>query len=430
MIDGLLGARVSTKETSRLIRLRRDLHEHPELGWCEFYTTARIVEELERIGVDELHVGPEMLVEERFRPPEPETVERARERAREAGVDESLLADLGDGYTGALAVLRRGEGPTVALRVDIDGLPRRESDDPDHEPAAGGFRSRYDGMMHACGHDGHAAIGVGVIERILESDFEGTLKVFFQPAEEIGAGAASIVGSGHLADVDTLLAVHLGLDEETGTVIPGVDSFLAVSGFTAEFEGRPAHAGGDPQDGLNAVQALATAVDGLYAIPRHADGGTRINVGEISGGTASNIVPESASMRGEVRGETTELREYMEERARTVIEGAASVHGCGVEVEFSDGAPSAECDAALVERVAAAAEARGANVVPDEGDALGGSEDATRLMRAVQANGGEAAYVGIGASNPAGHHTARFDIDEDAIPFAVDVLVDAIRSAR
>jgi aminobenzoyl-glutamate utilization protein A len=120
----------------------------------------------------------------------------------------------------------------------------------------------------------------------------------------------------------------------------------------------------------------------------------------------------------------------MEDRARTVIEGAASVTGCGVEVEFSDGAPSAECDAALVERVAAAAEGRGANVVPDEGDALGGSEDATRLMRAVQASGGEAAYVGIGASNPAGHHTARFDVDEDAIPFAVDVLVDAIRSTR
>jgi aminobenzoyl-glutamate utilization protein A len=419
---------VSSHEASRLIRLRRDLHRHPELGWCEFYTTARIVEEVEDIGVDELYVGPELLTEERFRPPEAEDVALARERAREAGVDESFLDELGDGYTGLVAVLRMGDGPTVGLRVDIDALPRLESDEADHPPVAHGFRSRYDGMMHACGHDGHAAIGVGVLEAVKASDFEGTLKVFFQPAEETGAGAASIVGSGHLADVDSLLAVHLGLDEETGTVIPGVNSFLAVSGFTAEFRGEPAHAGGAPQDGENAVQAMSTAIGNLYGIPRHADGGTRINAGVVSGGTAPNIIPEAASIRGEVRGQTTELREYMEERARAVIDGAAAVHGCAVDVGFSDGAPSAESDESLADRVAAAAEGHGANVLPDRGDTLGGSEDATRLMLAVQANGGEASYVGVGASNPAGHHTARFDIDEDAIPFAVDVLTDAVRS--
>ncbi|WP_134672394.1 amidohydrolase [Halorussus marinus] len=419
----------TTDSESRLIRLRRDLHEHPELSWCEFYTTARIVEELESIGVDELHVGPEMLTEDRLRPPADEDLERERERAREAGVDEAFLDEVGDGYTGAVAVIERGEGPTVGLRVDIDALPQRESTDDDHYPAAEGFRSRFDDRMHACGHDAHAAIGVGVVEAIADSDFEGTLKVFFQPAEELGAGAASIVGSGHLEDVDSLLAVHVGLDREVGTVIPGIESFLAINGFDAEFDGEPAHAGNDPDGGANAVRAMAAAVEDLYGIPRHGDGATRVNAGVVGGGTATNIVAEEAFIEGEVRGETTELRDYMQDRAETVLRAAAEKHGCEASVEFGDGAPSAECDDRLVDAVSAAAEDRGATVLDDDEDALGGSEDATRLMRAVQQRGGEATYVGVGSSNPTGHHTATFDVDEDSIPLAVDVLADAIRSA-
>jgi aminobenzoyl-glutamate utilization protein A len=421
---------VSSEHASGLVRLRRDLHEHPELSWCEFYTTARVVEAVEAVGVDELHVGPDLLGADRLRPPDGADLDRARERASAAGVDEALLAEMEGGYTGALAVLRRGEGPTVGLRVDIDALPQRESDDPEHAPAAEGFRSRFDDAMHACGHDAHAAIGVGVLDRLArERDFAGTLKVFFQPAEEVGGGAAAIVGSGHLADVDSLLAVHVGLDEDVGTVFPGVESFLAVNGFTAAFEGAPAHAGVSPHEGANAVRAMATAVDDCYGIPRHGDGATRVNVGPVAGGTASNIVPESATMEGEVRGATTALRSYMEERVERVLESAAERHGCAVDVEWGDGAPSATCDPALVDLVADAATRRDADVVPDEGDALGGSEDATRLMRAVQRNGGEATYVGVGASNPGGHHTARFDVDERAIPLAVDVLSDAILAA-
>ncbi|MFC5135241.1 MULTISPECIES: amidohydrolase [Haloferacaceae] len=419
---------MNSKSKSRLVELRRDLHERPEIGWREFYTTGRIVEELEAIGPDELYVGREIHREERLRPPTDEQLASARERARETGVDEGLLSKVEDGYTGALAVLRKGEGPTVLLRVDIDGLPQSESDGPDHQPAAEGFRSRYEKRMHACGHDAHAAIGVGVLEAVKESDFEGTFKVLFQPAEELGAGAASVVGSGHVEDVDSLLAVHVGLDVETGVVIPGIESFLAINGFEATFEGAPAHAGNSPQEGAHAIQAMSTAVGNLHAIPRHADGATRVNVGRVEGGTATNIVPESASLEGEVRGTTTELREYLEEHAVRVLESAAELHDCEVDVAFRDGAPSAECDDALVDAVSAAAAGHDATVTPDEGDALGGSEDATRLMRAVQRNGGDATYVGFGASNPTGHHTATFDVDEAVIPLAVDVLTDAVRS--
>ncbi|GAA0525958.1 aminobenzoyl-glutamate utilization protein A [Halorubrum aquaticum] len=419
---------MNAQSQSRLIELRRDLHRRPEIGWREFYTTDRIVEELEAIGPDELYVGSEVHREERIRPPTDDQLARARERARETGVDEDVLSKVEDGYTGALAVLRKGEGPTVLVRVDIDGLPQSESEDPDHVPAAEGFRSTYDDRMHACGHDAHAAIGVGVLEAVKESDFEGTLKVLFQPAEELGAGAASVVGSGHLDDVDSLIAVHVGLDVETGVVVPGIESFLAINGFEATFEGSPAHAGNSPQEGAHAIQALSTAVGNLHAIPRHGDGATRVNVGVVEGGTATNIVPESASLEGEVRGTTTELRNYVEDHALRVLRSAAELHDCEVDVSFRNGAPSSECDDSLVDAVSAAAAGHDATVTPDEGDALGGSEDATRLMRAVQRNGGDATYVGFGASNPTGHHTATFDVDEAVIPLAVDTLTDAIRS--
>jgi len=173
---------------------------------------------------------------------------------------------------------------------------------------------------------------------------------------------------------------------------------------------------------------MAAAVEDLYGIPRHGDGATRVNAGVVGGGTATNIVAEEAFVRGEVRGETTALKDYMEERAETVLRAAADKHGCEVTVEFGEGAPSAECDDRPVAAVAAAGEARGATVLDGDEDALGGSEDATRLMRAVQESGGEATYVGIGSSNPTGHHTAKFDVDEDSIPLAVDVLADAIHS--
>ncbi|WP_458185344.1 amidohydrolase [Haladaptatus sp. NG-WS-4] len=412
----------------RLVELRRDLHRHPEPAWREFYTTCRIVAELESIGVDELYVGPEVLSEdERMAVPDDAELGRWYEQARQAGAREDILERLEGGFTGALAVVGRGEGPTIALRVDIDGLLREESADDDHVPAAEGFRSEHAGAMHACGHDAHTTIGLGVVEAIEESDFEGTLKVLFQPGEEMVAGGKPMAKSGHLDDVDYLLAVHIGLDHPTGEVVAGIDGFLAVSHFRAEFEGEPAHAGGKPDEGENAVQAMAAAIQNLYAIPRHSDGPTRVNAGLVGGGTATNIIPEHAFIEGEVRGETTELKDYMKERAERILENAAAMHGCSVELSTEGEAPSAESDEGLVDIVdGVARETRGVDN-PIRRDSLGGSEDATYLMQEVQKNGGLAAYVGVGTDHPGGHHTATFDVDEDSLPVAVDLLSGSIR---
>jgi len=421
---------MTTPSHDRLVSLRRDFHRHPEPAWREFWTTARIVEELEAMDADlDVHVGRDALATGgRIGVPDEAELDEWLARAREAGAREDLLEAMAGGYTGAVAVLERGAGPTVGLRVDIDGLPREEATGDDHAPAREGFRSET-GAMHACGHDAHATFGLGVLEAVAnDPDFAGTLKVFFQPAEETISGGKPMAESGHLDDVDTLLAVHVGLDHPTGEVVAGIEGFLAVAQFRAEFTGAPAHAGGHPQEGRNAVQAMATAVQNLYAIPRHEDGATRVNAGRVEGGTATNIIPESATIEGEVRGETTELMEYVRERADRILDSAATMHDCDVEVETMGEAPGGESDDAVADVVeAVAGDTDGVDSVLSRDD-LGGSEDATYLMQRVQERGGQAAYVGIGTDHPGGHHTATFDVDEASLDIGVAVLAGAIRA--
>jgi aminobenzoyl-glutamate utilization protein A len=415
----------------RLVGLRRDLHRRPEPAWCEFYTTARIVEELERVGVDELYVGPDAVdADARMAVPDDPALAEWRRRAAD-DVDPELLDRLDGGFTGAVATLEHGEGPTVALRVDIDALPREESRSPDHRPAAEGFRSEHEGAMHACGHDAHATIGIGVLEAVADSDFAGTLKVIFQPAEERIGGGAAVAEGGHLDGVEYLLAVHVGLDHPTGEVVAGLEDFLAVRHFEATFAGESAHAGARPNEGRNAVQALAAAVGGLYAIPRHEDGPTRVNAGVVEGGTASNIVAESARIEGECRGGTTELMEYTAEHAARIVRSTGEMHDCEATIEWGPEAPSAASDDSLREVVAdAAAGGAGVERVVDRDD-LGGSEDAAYLMEHVQNRGGQAAYVCVGTDHPGGHHTATFDVDEDSLEIGVATLAGAIeRIAR
>jgi aminobenzoyl-glutamate utilization protein A len=413
-------------QTDPLVELRRDFHRHPEPAWCEFYTTARIVEALEERAIDEIHVGPDAYADDnRMALPDEATRAEWKQRAVEAGADAELVEQLDDGHTGAVAVVEKGEGPVVGLRVDIDGLPIEESTDDDHLPAAEGFRSET-GFMHACGHDAHTTVGIGVIDAVLDSEFSGTLKVFFQPAEEKGSGGGPMSRSPHLQDVAYLYAVHVGLDHPTGEIVAAIDGFLAVSGFEVEFEGSPAHAGAHPEEGSNAIQAMAEAISSIYSVPRHGDGTTRVNAGVVEGGTASNIIAEHARMEAEVRGSTTELMEYMWEETGKVIEAAGDMYGVETTRSRHSRAPSAESDAELADLIAAAAaDVDGVDSILERDD-LGGSEDATYLMNRVQENGGEACYIGLGTDHPDGHHTSAFDVDEASLGIGVETLAGAI----
>ena len=411
----------------RLIELRRDLHRHPEPAWREFYTTARVVEGVERVGVDALHLGADALaVDDRMGVPPDDEIDEWYERARREGANEEVLARLDDRVTGAVAVLEAGDGPTVGLRVDVDALPIEEADETDHLPAAEGFRSEHEGYMHACGHDGHATIGVGVLERVAESDFDGTFKLFVQPAEEVLGGGKALANGPHVEDVDYLLGLHLGLDHPTGEVVAGIDRALAMARFRAAFEGESAHAGIAPNEGRNAVHAAGTAIENCYGIPRHEDGATRVNVGVVEGGTATNVVAERARVEGEVRGETTELMEYMDDRVRQTLRSAGEMHDCEVAVERTGEAIRQDSDQSAVDVVSAAARAADGVSSVVERDGLGASEDVTYLMRAVAERGGAATFVGVGTDHRTGHHTETFDVDERSLEIGVEVLSDAV----
>ena len=412
-------------DSDRLVELRREFHRHPEPAWREFWTTARIATELESIGVTELHLGRDALANDRLAVPDDDEFDSWMQQARDAGADPDVLEALAGGWTGAVAVLEQGEGPTVGVRVDIDGLPREESTDESHDPARKGFRSET-GAMHACGHDAHATIGLGVIEAIKQSDFSGTLKVFFQPAEETIGGGKPMAESGHLDDVEYLFAIHVGLDYPTGEIVAGIDDFLAVTQFYTTFEGEPGHAGARPEEGRNAVQAMATAVTNLYGIERHSDGPSRINAGRVGGGTATNIISDEAFVHGEARGATTEIRDHVFDRAQDVFEGAAVSHDCEFDVTVEGDAPSAESDAELVDVVQDAAQSHPDVERATRRGKIGGSEDATFLMQHVQDNGGLATYLAVGTDHPGGHHTSTFDVDEASLGLGVDVVCDAI----
>ena len=428
---------MSNEATTRgrdLTEIRRDLHAHPEAGWKEFRTTAMVAAELESLGY-EIHLGSEAVdPDERLGVPPEDDLRAAMDRARRDGAPESYL-DRMDGITGCVAVRTFGDsGPVVGVRVDMDALERTEARDEEHRPVREGFVSGYPDEMHACGHDGHTAIGLGIARRFAEAadsgegGFDGTLKLFFQPAEEGGRGGLPMSRTDLLADVDHLVALHLGLGEETGTVVAGYDRPLSNAKLDVRYLGEPAHAGAAPNEGRNALQAAAAAMQNLYAIPRHADGPTRINVGRVSSANAQNVIAEDVEMRVEVRGTTADLKDYMLEHARRMVRAAADMHDVDVETSLYGKTTSFVCDEEMVEAVAAAAgRIDGVTNVVERMD-FGGSEDASYLVERVQEQGGTATYVGIGASNVAGHHTARFDIDESALEIGVDVVVETVRS--
>lgn len=417
-------------QKERLTAIRRDLHRHPEVGWTEYRTTYKIARELEDLGFD-IAVGRDALDSgARLGVPGGEALSKHEHRAREAGVPEIYISRMEGGHTGLVAHLDTGRpGPHVALRFDIDALPVHESNGEQHRPETLCFRSENEGVMHACGHDGHAAIGLGVaaLLRRFEEDLGGRYTLLFQPSEEGSRGARAMVERGWLDDVDFFLAGHIGTSvNELGVVAATTSGFLPTTKMDVEFRGRAAHAGLEPQEGRNALLAAATAALQLHAIPRHGDGETRINVGTLDAGTGRNVVPDHATMQLETRGATEELDAYVAEEARRIIEASARMHGVESEVEVVGRGMSAVCDEEWKGMVSAACEgARYVGRVTPEAS-IGGSEDATIMMRRVQERGGKATYMIFGSPLAAGHHNPSFDWEEEVLLVAVETMTRVI----
>lgn len=413
---------MAEEQRDELIQLRRDFHRYPETSWLEMRTSAKIAEYLTELGMEVL-TGKNVCREEaRIGVPDPDILERHFSQVKEQGAPARFLTEeLEQGYTGVVGILRCGEGPTVALRFDIDALPMEEAEDLEHRPFREGFSSQNPGMMHACGHDCHAAIGLGTARILseLRDQLHGTVKFLFQPGEEGTKGAYAMVENGHLDGVDYFAGTHVAPDdkEDDGDITPGTYGSLATCKYNVFFHGQAAHAGGFPEEGKNAVLAAAHAAVGLSGIARHSQGISRVNVGVIRGGSNSNVVADEAMISMEVRGETDEINQYMDRRAKEICQAAAMMEECSCEMRLMGRAPSQVSSPELIDRISNLVR----NHLPqyrvssNPNTKNWGSEDIGFMMNRVQEQGGRAVYMRTMTKMASPQHTVRFDVDEDVL---------------
>lgn len=410
----------------RLIFWRRQLHRHAESGLSEFWTTAFLASQLAAAGLD-VQVG-ERVMDRAALMGQPDAATQAArlEQARSWGADPAWLERM-HGLTGLVVDLRPDLPPHTAIRFDIDAVDVRESGDSGHFPAAQGFASLTADCAHACGHDGHAAIGLGVaLELAARRDrLRRNVRLIFQPGEEGCRGARPMLAAGVARGVRHFLAVHIGAGATTPhSLVCGTRGFLATSKFDVEFFGRAAHSGASPHLGRNSLLAAACATLNLHALPRHGEGDTRVSVGRLESGSGRNIIPDHARMLCETRAVSTELNEHVFAAARRVIEHAAAMYEQEFSVTLTGSTGCAASDPAMAAIVRQAGEEIPwfrKDAIADSGAAFG-SDDACAFLEEVQRNGGMGSYLLIGSALAAGHHNERFDFQEEVLAPAVELL--------
>ena len=388
---------IPQKIIDEMISRRRDFHKYPERGWAEFRTTAVCAEVLGRLGWS-VRFADEFIEPSRVMGRDADAQAEKR-RALEQGAPAETLSRIGE-YTGLCAELRCGCGPLTVMRFDIDCVETAESAEASHRPAALGFASVNAGLSHSCGHDGHAAVGLALAEMLSSArqKLRGTIRFIFQPAEEgvRGGYACAPLAAG----ADSFIAMHLGLGLPTGHICGGTGGFLCSTKFDA---------------------ALA-----IHSIAPHSGGVMRVNVGVLRAGEGRNVVPPHALMKIETRGENGEVASYAYERAVQSLKGAAQMYGAELSIKKQGETITAESDEKLAQIVADEALSIPGVTKTELFRRMPGSDDACWLMRETQKSGGLATYVCIGADTAAGHHNGAFDLDEAALPIALEVLYGTV----
>ncbi|HHH84908.1 MAG TPA: amidohydrolase, partial [Firmicutes bacterium] len=299
----------------KAVELRRSFHRYPETGWNEYRTASLIAGILEENGW-EVHCGKE-LTQDSERLGLPDAAERAREyeRARGDGALSAALPLLEDGHTAVLGLMDCGDGPMTLIRFDMDALPIPESRRAGYRPVREGFVSSYPGVMHACGHDGHAAVGAVLSRGVarLRSLFRGKIILLFQPAEEGARGASALLSLPFLKQADNVLGFHLLGTVPSGMVVPAIQGILSTTKYDYIFQGKAAHAGGDIGKGRNALLAASRAVVDIYERCAALTGKGRVHVGLFQSGRGRNIIADYAEVAMESRGESDSLNAYISE---------------------------------------------------------------------------------------------------------------------
>ncbi len=381
------GLREATERlTPQLVAWRRDLHQHPELGFDLPRTAGFVEQRLRELGLHEVRTG--------------------------------------IGRSGVVGILRAADrrGPGVLLRADMDALPLQEVEGRE-------YGSKHAGRMHACGHDGHTAMLLGAATLLAERRAALTRDVVlcFQPAEEGPGGAREMIADGvlELVEIGRVFAVHLWSTSPAGTleVRPG-PAMAAQDEFTAHVVGRGGH-GALPHQALDPIVAAAQAVTALQSIVSRSVDPIQpavVSVGSIHAGDAPNIIPERVTLEGTLRSFDETVRETLRRRVPEVFDGVARAAGCRSEFELRKGYPALVNDPESVELLRAAArEVFGAEHV-HEPPPMAGAEDFAYFLRERP---GAFAFVGAGNAArgiTAPHHSPRFDIDESALPLGAALL--------
>ena len=428
-MDKIANLALSLKD--ELIKDRRYFHSHPETGWFTFFTTAVLAKRLSDLGY-EISLGDKVVkADARLGLGSKEQCEKAIERAKKllSPEEAKYLPYMKDGLTGLTAFIdTKRPGKFTAFRFDIDSVDVTESADADHRPFKEGFGADIAGITHACGHDGHISIGLGVAKLIAENldEFNGKFKFIFQTAEEGTRGAVAMEAAGVLDGVEYLLGGHIGFQAKTnGGIICGTNKLLATSKFDVHITGRSAHAAGAPQDGANALLAASQMALSMHGITRHAKGVTRINVGVLKAGEGRNVIAPNGYLACETRGEDTNLNDFMYEKCMDIVKGVSEIYGVESKVVKTGGTNGADSDKEVTEIFYEAAKQSpfiDDDKIVKELD-FGACEDFAHFMRALQDRGAKSGYMMIGTNLKAGHHNCKFDFDEECLVAGVDVYL-------
>ena len=311
---------------------------------------------------------------------------------------------------------------TLAFRSDMDALPVTEQTNLE-------FQSKSPGKMHACGHDFHTAIGLVLARWISEqrAKLRGKIILLFHPAEEGSRGARAVSASGLLDEADYFAAAHVGMMARTGEVVIDPYGFLCGTKFNVDFKGRAAHCASEPEAGKNALAAACSAFMLLQGISRSSKGASRINVGKLSGGRGRNIIPDQAYMEIDLRGETTEVNDYLVKRTQEILKGTAQSLDVQLSIEDLGTVYDIKNDPELVEYLKeVASQCPLVKAVTTHSD-FGGSEDASIIIKRIQQLFGKCIYFVIGADRTAGHHQPDFDADEAALEIGFEMFKGLIR---
>lgn len=370
----------------RMVSIRRDLHRHPETGWNETRTAGRIEQRLVDLGLRPRRVcGTAVLVE----------------------------------------VPARGQGARIALRADIDALPIAEE-------TGLPFASENPGVMHACGHDGHAAMLLGAAELLAADPPPGPVRLIFQPAEEIGTGARTLIEAGALEGVAAIFGGHLDIHFPAGTIFVTPGPVAASTDLLRiRIAGRGGHAA-RPHETVDAVVVASHVVLALqHVVSRGIDPAEAavVTVGRLQAGEVANAIAGAALLEGTIRAFKADVRERLLAEAERIARATADLHGAVAEVQIERGTPPVVNDerATALAREAALRVAGPDRVAPLPGANMAGEDFSFYLERVP------GCYVRYGARPISGeahpNHSSRFDFDEAALGWGGAWLAEVARVA-